>query len=82
MCMIMAHLWTILCRRFMKKKSRYSIPSHITLNNQIPLKKRDYLKGTIHIGHCRGHDCIVLISIFKGFYDNHRRLLSENYYFR
>ena len=65
----------------MKIKSRYSIPSHITLNNQILLEKRDYLKGTIYIGHCRGHDCIILF-VFEGFYDNHRRLLSKNYYFR
>ena len=72
----------ILCRGFMKKKSRYSIPSHITLNNQIPLEKSDYLKRTIHICHCRGHDCIILIFIFEGFYENHRRLLSKNYYFR
>ena len=82
MCTIMACLWTILCRRFMKIKSRYSIPSDITLNNQILLEKRDYLKGTIHIGHCRGHDCIILLFVFEGFYDNHRRLLSKNYYFR
>ena len=44
--------------------------------------KKDYLRGTISIGHCRGHDCIILIFDFDGFYENHRRLLSKNYYFR
>ena len=82
MCTIMTCLWTILCRRFMQKKARYSIPSHMTLNNQIPLEKRDYLKRTIHIGHCRRHCCMILIFIFEGFCENHRGLLSENYYFR
>ena len=79
MCPIMDCLWAILCRQFMKKKSRFSIPSHITLNNQIPFEKRDYLKETIHIARCRGHDCIILLFTFKGFYDNHR-LLPKNYF--
>ena len=82
MCMIMTCLWTILCRGFMKKKARYSIPSHITLNNQIPLEKGDYLKRTIHIGQCRRHGCMILIFIFERFCENHRGLLSENYYSR
>ena len=48
----------------------------------IPHEKRDYVRGTIKIGHWRGHDCIILIFIFEGFYEDHSRLLSENYYFR
>ena len=52
--------------------------SQISLNNCISIKKISYLKGTISIGH----DCIILIFDFEGFYDNHRRLLSKNYYFR
>ena len=48
----------------------------------MPIEKRSQLKGTIIISHCRGHDCIILIFCFEGFYDNHRRLLSKNYYFR
>ena len=66
----------------MKKKSRCSLPSQITLNNWIPHEKRDYVRGTTKIGHWRGHDCIILIFIFEGFYEDHSRLLSENYYFR
>ena len=76
------HLWRIFRRKFLVEKRRYFIPSHITLSNLIPIDKRNYLKGTISIGHCRGHDCIKLVFIFDGFYDNHRRLLSENFYFR
>ena len=45
-------LWTILLRR-MRKKSTYSIPSHITFNNCLPPEKKDDLKGTRSIGHCR-----------------------------
>ena len=74
-----ARLWTILHRRFLNKKSTYSIPSHITLNNCITFEKKGYLKETISIGHCRVHGCIILIFDFEGFYENHRRLLSENY---
>ena len=77
-----ACLWTIFLRRLMKKKSRYLIPSHITLNNCIPIEKRSYLKGAISIGHCNGHECIILIFVFEVFYDNSSRLLSKNYCFR
>ena len=45
----------------------------------MPIEKRSHLKGAIIIGHCRGHDCIILIFCFEGFYDNHRRL-SKNYF--
>ena len=41
------------------------------------LKKKIILRGTISIGHCRGHDCIMLTFDFEGFYENHRRLLSK-----
>lgn len=77
-----AWLWRIFQRKFCKKKSSYSIPSQITLNNLIPIDIRDCLKGTINIRHCRGHDCIMLISVFDDFCYNHRRFLSENFYFR
>ena len=74
-------LWRIFSRKFCKKKP-YSIPSHITLNNLIPVDKREYLKGTISLGHCRGHNCIILVFYFDGFYDNHRRLFLKKFYFR
>ena len=78
----LVRLWTFFSRRLTRKKSRYCLPSHITLKNCMPIEKRSQLKGTIIISHCRGHDCIILIFCFEGFYDNHRRLLSKNYYFR
>ena len=52
----MVRLWQIFHRKYCTKKP-HSIPSHITFNNLIPVDKRDYLKGTISLGHCRGHDC-------------------------
>ena len=66
-------LWTIFCRRLARKKSRYNVPSHITLKKSMPTEKRSHLKGTISIGHCRRHNCVILISCFEGFYDNQRR---------
>ena len=75
MFMTIARLWKIFHRAFMKKRSRYFLPSHIALNNCILHEKRDYVRGTISIGHCRGHDSITLIFIFEGFYEDHSRLL-------
>ena len=74
-----ARLWMILRRRLVKKKSRHSIGSHITLNNCLPFKKTDYLRRKINIGHL---DDMIVLYYFERFYDNHRRLLSKNYYFR
>ena len=81
MFMKIAHLWRIFCRTFMKKKSRCSTFTN-NFEQLIPHEKRDYVRGTIKIGHWRGHDCSILIFIFEGFYEDHSRLLSENYYFR
>ena len=74
-------LWRIFSRKFCKKKP-YSIPPHITLNNLIPVDKREYLKGTISLGHCRGHNCIILVFYFDGFYDNHRQLFFKKILFQ
>ena len=77
MFIMKARLRRMFCKAFMKKKSRYSLPSHITLNNCIPHEKNIYIyvRGTINIGHCRGHHCIVLIFISERFYEDHSRLL-------
>ena len=55
-----------------KKKSDHCLSRHIILNIHMTVEKRSYLKGTINIGHCRGHECIILIFCFKWFYDKHR----------
>ena len=75
MLLTMVRLGQFFSRTFCNKKP-YSIPSHITLSNLIPVDKREYLKGTISLGHCRGHNCIISVLYFDGFYDNHRRLFS------
>ena len=51
----MVRLWRIFSRKFCKKKP-YSIPLQITLNNLIPVDEREYLKGSVSLGHCRGHN--------------------------
>ena len=71
-------LTSILHRIFGRKKS-YSLPPCVTLNNLIPADKRKHLKGEIKLVYCRGHDCIMLVFYFEGFYDNHVRLLSKEY---
>ena len=79
--MLTCSLMFMLCRRLRKKTSSYRIPLHITLNNFMPTDKKGHVKGTISLCHCRGHDCIMLVFCFEGFYDTHVRLLSKNYYF-
>ena len=69
--------WQIFRRKCCRKKSSYSVLLHVTLNNLIEADKRKHLRGEISLVHCRGHDCILLLFYFDGFYDNHRRLLSK-----
>ena len=45
-------------------------------------KKKKKLKREIISTHCRGHDTIMIHFLFEGFYDQHIRLLSRNYYCR
>ena len=73
----MLHLWWIFHRKFHTWKP-YFISLHITLNNLIPIDKINHLKGTISLGHCRVHNCIILVFNFDSFYENHWQLLSEN----
>ena len=62
----------------LKKKPTYLPPRSISTNNLIDPKKRRHLKGEIYLVHCRNHDTLYLIFYFKGFYDQHIRLLSQN----
>ena len=41
-----------------------------------------YLNRNIIISHCRGHDTIILLFDLKYFQDNHRRLLSKDFFCR
>ena len=79
--MLTCSLILLLRRIFRKKRSTYQIPLHITFKNSMPTNKKSHVKGTISLCHCRGHDCIMLVFCFEGFYDTHVRLLSKNYYF-
>ena len=69
-------------RKIFKKKPTYFPPGNIGTNNLIDPDKRKHLKGEIYLVHCRGHNTIMLIFYFKGFYDQHQHLLSKNYYHR
>ena len=79
--LLISGLRSILRHIFGRKKS-YTLPPHITLNNLILADKRKHLKGEINLVYCRGHDCIMLVFYFEGFYNNHVRFLSkEHFYF-
>ena len=68
---------------FRERFRKQNLPSHITVDNFLPAdEKKKCLNGTISLCHCHGHDCIMLVFYFDGFYDNHTRLLSENNYSR
>lgn len=73
----MVHLWQIFRRKFCRKNACSVLPD-VILSNLIPVDKRNYLTGTISFVHC----CIMLVFDSDGFYENHRQLLSENFYFR
>ena len=73
----MVHVWQIFRRKFCRKNA-YSVLPDVILSNLIPVDKTNYLTGTISLVHC----CIMLVFDSDGFYENHRQLLSENFYFR
>ena len=58
------------------RRHRFSGPvKAIDLLNE----KSKYLKGDIVIGHCKGHDRIILFFHFEGFYENHRRFFPKTF---
>ena len=67
--------------RIFGKKTSYSLPPHVTLNNLIPADKKRHLKGEINLVYCRGHDCTMLVFYFEGFYDKRIILLSKEYFY-
>ena len=40
------------------------------------------MKGSIYIGHCRGHDTITMLFKFQGWKLEHQRMLKLNFSFR
>ena len=69
-------------RKIFKSRRQYNVLNRIRVLNVIGDSRDKYLEGKIIVRHSRGHDTIILLFNFKGFYDQHVRLLSENYYFR
>ena len=67
---------------FKKHSGRKSSNNLVMLINLLDMKKDFCLKGEIIISHCKEHDCIILFFVFNDFYENHRRLLSKNFYSR
>ena len=74
--LLISCLRSILCCIFGSKKS-YLLPPHITLNNLIPADKRKHFKEEISLVHYKGHNGIMLVFYFEGFYDNDVSLLSK-----
>ena len=63
-------------RYILNKPRKHELPSSVILKNHLPLdkKKKKYIKGTISLCHCRGHDCLVVRFYFDGFYETDRIL--------
>ena len=80
--MLICSLILLLRKRLRKKRFTYQIPLRMTLNNLIATDKKSHMKRTISLCHCRGHDYIMLVFCFEGFYDSHVRLLSKSYYYK
>ena len=57
--------------KLFKKKSKYFPPDRIFESNFIGPEKWKHLKGEITIRHCRGHNTILILFNFKGFYQQH-----------
>ena len=65
---------------FKKRSSEESSCNKISLLHFLKGQKFK-LKGTITIGHCKGHDTIMFFD-FDGFHNNHRKLFSDKIYCR
>ena len=68
--------------KIFRKRRKHLVTEHIRENDLMEHNKKKFLKGEIIFRHCRGHDTIITVFCFEGFYDEHIRLLSRNYYFR
>ena len=66
--------------KLFKRRGRGKLPNRFRTFNIISDKRDKHLKGEIFIRHCRGHDCIILLSYFEGFRDSHIRLLSKLFF--
>ena len=72
----------MLIGKIFKRRRKLDTSNRIQTFNLIGDKRDKHLEGEIIIGHCRGHNTIILFFHIKGFSEQHVRLLSENYYFR
>ena len=62
-------------------RRKYKLADRIRENYAISNHhQKKFLKGKIYLCHCRGHDTVYIAFVFEGFYENHVRLLSRNYW--
>lgn len=66
-------------RKLFKWRQKLDTSNGVRTINLIGDKRDKYLEGETIIGHCREHGTIIFLH--KGFYEQHVRLLSENYHF-
>ena len=57
--------------KLFKKKPKNFPPDCIIESNFKDPEKWKHLKGEINIRHCRGHNTILVLFDFKGFYQQH-----------
>ena len=63
-----------------KNESNLKLITELSLANRKKFSYLKNLKGKIIISHCKGLDTIIFFFDFRGFYNSHIRLLSENFY--
>ena len=67
--------------RYLKNRfKKQRCPSYVTLINNLPEGEKKYVNGSISLCHCRGHDCIIIVFYFDGFFEKRRRLFGEYNY--
>ena len=63
-------------RSIINRFKKQECPYYVTLSNNLPEGKTKYVNGSISLGHCRDHDCIII----DGFFEKHRRLFGNYNY--
>ena len=62
------------------KFKKQECPSHVTVVNNLPEDKKKYVKCSISLCHCRGHDYIIIAFCFDKFFETRRRLFGDYHY--
>ena len=66
--------------KIFKGRQKYRPADRVRENYLIAdLEKKNFFKGELILGHCRGNNTIYIMFLFEDCYENHIRLLPRNY---